>query len=250
MTTVALIADIHGNAWALERVLAELDRLDVDRIVCLGDIAVLGPEPALATQLLREIADIAVLGNVDAWLDPEFHPERAEPPTAIHSRRLRDWTRAQLTAGDLAWLTGLPKSARVDLGAGHILHAFHGSPTSCDAVLSAGMTDTCIEAAIGPSFQTPMILAGGHTHVPLLRSLTCGVLVNPGSVGLPGAGPGVPGLHRNTAVDWADFAILSTEPDQRPIVSFHRIDLDIAAMVDRARRSGMPEFDWWASLWR
>ena len=37
---VGLISDIHGNRPALDAVLAELEREDVDQIVCLGDVAV------------------------------------------------------------------------------------------------------------------------------------------------------------------------------------------------------------------
>ena len=41
---VALLADIHGNLLGLDAVLEELEREQVDRIVCLGDVAV-GPQP-------------------------------------------------------------------------------------------------------------------------------------------------------------------------------------------------------------
>ncbi len=34
-----------------------------------------------------------------------------------------------------------------------------------------------------------------------------------------------------------------------PAVSLHRGALDVAAMVDRARRSGMPGLEWWAGTW-
>ena len=36
---VALISDIHGNLVALDAVLADLEREQVDQIVCLGDVA-------------------------------------------------------------------------------------------------------------------------------------------------------------------------------------------------------------------
>src|SRR5262245_15317901 len=44
----ALIADIHGNIVALEAVLADIGRRDVDAVVCLGDVAATGPQPAEA----------------------------------------------------------------------------------------------------------------------------------------------------------------------------------------------------------
>jgi predicted phosphodiesterase len=37
------ISDIHGNVMALEAVLTALKQDRVDRIVCLGDVAAMGP---------------------------------------------------------------------------------------------------------------------------------------------------------------------------------------------------------------
>ncbi len=39
---IALIADIHGNFVALERVLQDLQEEKPDQIICLGDVAALG----------------------------------------------------------------------------------------------------------------------------------------------------------------------------------------------------------------
>ncbi len=40
---IGLIADIHGNCIALDAVLAALARDGVDDVICLGDVAALGP---------------------------------------------------------------------------------------------------------------------------------------------------------------------------------------------------------------
>jgi len=34
---LAVISDIHGNCYALEQVLADMRRLDIEQLVCLGD---------------------------------------------------------------------------------------------------------------------------------------------------------------------------------------------------------------------
>ena len=43
---LGLIADIHGNLVALDAVLAALTAARVDEVVCLGDVAALGPQPS------------------------------------------------------------------------------------------------------------------------------------------------------------------------------------------------------------
>lgn len=49
----AVIADVHGTRWALEAVLEDLDRRDVDQVPILGD-TLHGPlDPAGTSRLLR-----------------------------------------------------------------------------------------------------------------------------------------------------------------------------------------------------
>ncbi len=42
---VALLSDIHGNLPALSAVLADLADEAIGQIICLGDVAIFGPQP-------------------------------------------------------------------------------------------------------------------------------------------------------------------------------------------------------------
>ena len=42
---IGIITDIHSNIQALEAVLEEFDRINVDKIICCGDIIGIGPNP-------------------------------------------------------------------------------------------------------------------------------------------------------------------------------------------------------------
>lgn len=42
---IAVLSDIHGNMQALERVLEDIKANDCDKVFCLGDLAMAGPEP-------------------------------------------------------------------------------------------------------------------------------------------------------------------------------------------------------------
>ena len=69
----AVISDIHGNATALEAVLADIAANAVDRIISLGDNIGYGPEPEKAITLLREKNIPSVIGNHEIGiLRPEF----------------------------------------------------------------------------------------------------------------------------------------------------------------------------------
>ena len=96
---VALISDIHGNLTALEAVLAELADEPVDQIVCLGDVAIFGPQPREALARVRELACPVVMGNTDAWaLSPTPHPVRDEETRFFNAVEL--WGAAELTDAD------------------------------------------------------------------------------------------------------------------------------------------------------
>ena len=66
--SLAVIADIHGNRWALEAVLQDIDRRGIQQIVNLGD-HLTGPlDPAGTADLLIERDMLSICGNDDRVL--------------------------------------------------------------------------------------------------------------------------------------------------------------------------------------
>ncbi len=99
---IALISDIHGNAIALEAVLAEVDGERVDRTICLGDVATLGSQPREVLDILRERRMVSVLGNHDEFL---FVPELLHQyATGAPIEAAVDWCRGQLRPADFDYL--------------------------------------------------------------------------------------------------------------------------------------------------
>jgi len=89
---IAIISDIHGNAEALKRVLDDIDKKKIERIVCLGDIIGYGPHPLQAVDLVRERCEWALMGNHDFAV--LYEPTSFNP--AAESAAY--WTRAQFDA--------------------------------------------------------------------------------------------------------------------------------------------------------
>ena len=56
----AILSDIHANAEALRRVLADAAQNGADRIVCLGDVVGYGPLPAETLALVRQAASLVL----------------------------------------------------------------------------------------------------------------------------------------------------------------------------------------------
>src|SRR4051812_39023506 len=100
---IGLIADIHGNLTALDTVLSDISRANVDQLVCLGDLAVLGPNPKGVIARLRAIDCPCVIGNTDAWLLPD-PPYPAEPATTTPVADLTRWCADQLSTSEISYL--------------------------------------------------------------------------------------------------------------------------------------------------
>lgn len=236
---IGLIADIHGNLIALETVLAELALESLDQLVCLGDVAALGPQPGETLARLRALGCPVVMGNTDAWL--------LAPPSAMDGdrfdRAITQWTIAQLTDDDRAHIASFPPTIELALGDGRTLLCFHGSPRSYDDVIVATTPDDELREMLGDTPAT--ILAGGHTHLQMLRRYSDAHLVNVGSVGLAGVGAVI---QKNQHVRWAEYAVVDSDGDRLEI-ALRRTPLNVDQMVAVARASGMPEVEWWAGLW-
>jgi predicted phosphodiesterase len=77
---LALLSDQHANDVAFRAALEDVERLEVEEIACLGDVAQGGAEPAQTLDRLAALGCDTVLGNADALL-LEVPTESPEPIT-------------------------------------------------------------------------------------------------------------------------------------------------------------------------
>ena len=241
---IALIADIHGNLAAFAAVLAALERERPDRVVCLGDVAATGPQPREVLALLRTLSCPVVMGNADAEL---LDPTPPGPDSDEFTARILDiarWSAEQLDAADRDFLASFQPTVDVALPGGQRLLCCHGSPRGCEDVIGAATPDEAIDAMMAGSEAA--IVAGGHTHVRMLRAWRGRELVNPGSVGL---------AYRFLAdgsariPPWAEFAVVSASDEGAAAVAFRRVSYDLAATVRAMHERGMPHAAWWSADW-
>jgi predicted phosphodiesterase len=61
----AIVSDIHANLEAFTAVLKEIDRRQVQHVVCLGDIVGYGPNPLECLDLVISRCRAAIMGNHD-----------------------------------------------------------------------------------------------------------------------------------------------------------------------------------------
>lgn len=176
---IGIISDIHSNAPALERVLEELQVLNVDQILCAGDLVGYYSFPNRVISLLRIARVDAVLGNHD-WGILNGTPTNFNP----YAKRALDWNRRELTEDHKAYLAALPKTQRKKLN-GKELFISHGSPRN-------PIRDYIYESDIDRNFinysfdsDVPEVIILGQTHQPFVKRTNESLIINPGSVGQP-----------------------------------------------------------------
>jgi predicted phosphodiesterase len=177
----AVISDVHGNAMALDAVLADIATQAVDATLCLGD-HVSGPlDPAGAADRLMALDGPVIGGNHDRWLSQGQRDDRDLDATDRFAL-------SRLRADQLAWLAAMPATSVFN---GEVFLC-HGTPASDDSPWVDGwyhgrQTTLPDEAAVtqaAAGIAYPVMLCG-HTHIARSVRLRDGrQIINPGSVGL------------------------------------------------------------------
>jgi predicted phosphodiesterase len=240
---IAAIADVHGNVWALDAVLADVRRRDITSVVNLGD-SVLGPlDPAGTAARLMEWKTVNVCGNDDrAWLAAHA-PERESGPAPAGST---------LTPGQVQWLRRhLPTYESGDL------LCCHGTPGSDETYLLEDVTPHGVRLADAARIESKImdvrqaVVLCAHSHMPrTVRLLNGRVIVNPGSVGLPAYASVLPYPHAMEAGSpHARYAVL-TKHASGYTVDHIAVPYPWDTAADAARRNGRPDWAAWLQTGR
>jgi predicted phosphodiesterase len=239
---LAAVADIHGNRWALEAVLADARLRGAERLLNLGDV-LYGPlDPGGTAELLTSLGfpSTTVLGNEDRVL---LEPGCCSSP----SDTLR-YSLDSLPAAALQWLGGVPKTAQV----GRAL-LVHGTPDADDeylleAVDAQGVRPRRPEEVGGmlSGIDATLVLCG-HSHLARCVQVPGGPLVvNPGSVGLPAYSDALPFPHAMEAGSpLSRYALLEPAGDDWR-VDFVAVPYDSEAAAEHAEGNDRP--DWARAL--
>ncbi len=240
---IAVLSDIHGNAWALDAVLAEVERVRVERVLNLGD-CFFGPlDPRGTYERLRGRDWPTVRGNQDRALI-----DGAEGATARFTLR-------ELGEEGVAWLAGRTSATvRVDA-----ILACHGDLEHDDGTLIERVepthvrlaTDAELAAALaGAGAGTRLVLCGHSHRAGTLRLADGRLVVNPGSVGLPAYRADEPHPHGMEAgTPHARWAILErVEGGWR--IELRATPYDTAAAAAAARANGRPDWARWIETGR
>jgi predicted phosphodiesterase len=241
---IAVIADVHGNTWALDAVLADIRRRGIARIANLGDCVYGSLDPAGAAERLMDPQIVSVAGNQDR--------DVFAPTDAVRRSFDHEFVTSRMSAAQIDWLRGLPPTREI----GELLLC-HGTPQSdetylLETVTAQGVflsdTDTII-GRLGDARHEVVLC--GHSHMPRTVWLPDGrLVVNPGSVGIPAYDEDVPYPHiMEAGSPHARYAIL-TRPPQGWMVEQVAVPYPWSEAATVARQNGRDDRARWIETGR
>lgn len=247
MISIAVFSDIHANLPALEAVLADMDRLRPDVVLCLGDLVGYNMWPNEVAQAIRARGIPTIAGNYDEGIGLASDDcgcayrtaeEKANGAVSIAV------TNELVTDDVRRYLRLLPRQMSLRFhNDGQNIHALmvHGSPRKINEYLFEDRPEKSL-LRIMEDAQADLMLVG-HTHKPYHRVLTYQRedrtayrhAVNIGSVGKPKDGD-----PRACYVIIRLVETLSLYAADAVRVEFRRVPYDVEQAVAAITHSALP----------
>ncbi len=198
---LAVLADVHSNLPALEAVLADVQRHQVDGIIVAGDHITGGPYPAQVLRLLRSLDCWMIQGNRENYLLTYDAKDKLDERRGSDQWASLHWTYLRLGREMLDFIASLPEQRVIALDGVAPIRVVHGSPRD----LSEGLFPDHDPVAMAlferagffllrqktvkldetlAQIDEPVLVCG-HTHIPWIKEQGGRLVLNPGSVGAP-----------------------------------------------------------------
>lgn len=224
---IAVIADVHGNGCALEKVLEDIKSRAIEQFIILGDLVIKGPEPVSVLQMIKDVKPVCwIKGNTDMWfeeLDGGWKP-KTEKERELFEYYL--FAKQRLSEEEITFLSGLPTEQPIDLMGTDIL-CVHGSPGSVVNGMDHRTSSHELELMVERVYQS--IILSGHTHVPYVGDVKGKSIFNVGSVGLPSDGSNL-----------ASYGILDICTGIAPKFEIMRVSYPISETIKIAKEQKFP----------
>lgn len=229
---LALLADIHGNSVALDRVLEDARNQGVQNFVILGDVIMMGPDPGPVLRNLHNLEPICwIKGNTDMWF--EEIGDEWQPNTTVEQivYSYYNFAKERVDEEDAGFISALPTEKAFAYMGLNIL-CVHGSPGSVNKGMDKNVSFEQLEAMVQGVKED--IVVSGHTHVPYIGKVSGKWIFNAGSVGRPFDG------NNLASYGFIDFT------SGTPAFEIRRVCYPIEETVRMATEKGFPYLDAYA----
>ncbi len=241
---IAVFGGVYNNAPSLHATLEDARRRDVEAVFCLGDMGGFGPHPDRVFPLLRDHGVLAIQGNYDESLaqgKTDCGCGYSDPRDNHFARISYEYTFANTSTTNKAWLGSLPGHRRIRLGTHRVLMC-HGSPRVINEFLWESATPTGLLKRLLSQADADVMLCT-HTGIKWHRPLPDGKhAVNVGVIGRP--------ENDGSSNVWYTVLTAGSELD----VEFVPVHYDYETLARQIEQEGLPsEFaetvrtGWWTT---
>jgi predicted phosphodiesterase len=242
---IAVFADAHAHAEALDAVIAAADASGAEALWSLGDMVGGGPDPGHVVARTRERCSVALMGNHDYGATGSAEPSRFGEPGSPAARSI-ELARERLDEDAIAWMRSLRPAARRGQvqcwhgGPRNPVHEYVGASNAaaCLAVQRGALGLVGHTHAAGAWQETPRGAKAARIRVGEPLELADGKwLLNPGAVGAPV--PPRRGWWDGLVVDAVEGAFWLLLDLERRTATWRRAPYDPAPARERARALGL-----------
>ena len=238
MTKIAVLSDIHGNTTALEAVLTNAQKAEVDEYWLLGDILMPGTGRKNILQTLETLPiTLRVLGNWEESLWRACHRQLDESrPSHRYLLRQCQYIMEELSVEEIEELQDYPLQVHRQFGDLKLGISHHLPDKNWGReLIHLGKQEDFDRLVTNPDCD---IAIYGHIHQQFLRYGSGGQLIlNPGSIGQPFF------LSEHLRKDVrAQYMILEFDEKGLKDIDFRRVDYDIDAELQLAKELQLPYY--------
>lgn len=184
---MAIVSDIHGNLPAFQAVLDDIDRQQVDRIVCAGDLVNPLKESLEIYRILQDRKIPILLGNHEEYLHQYLHNEDREHWQGANYRPI-GLVAEHMGHDTVAELQQLPFEYLLAGPGGQNIYICHASPLSNRRSFYDDQKEDMAKALLAIDAT---VYASGHRHENWHLRWHERDLISFGSVGIPMKKPGM-----------------------------------------------------------
>lgn len=230
---IGIITDIHNNIIALKSVLKEFSHLEINHIICSGDIIGIGPRPEETVTAMMELENLiaCVRGNHESYYLEGL------PSTVPNNEHMgwgemdhHKWEHSLLSEKSKSFLEHLPHSTFLEIEGVTIYIAHYSLNTE----------NKCTNYTSNPTAQDLKsmffnieadVIIYGHDHNCSIVPTEDKFFINCGALGCPGkdkniARAGVLEIHQGSV----DFKLL-------------QVQYDVESVIEDIRLIKYPEYD-------
>ncbi len=199
---IALLADIHGNAFALEAVLDEIRREQISTLLICGDFVGYYYSPKKILDLIKTFNVVACRGNHED-LFKEWLAGSQNVKTQLTTKYGSGFQKAEnsLTEEQITWLNSLEHPVYCSFNEKKLLIS-HGCPWDLNLYLYENIIDNYV-ANFKALSEICDVVVVGHSHYQFIKKIEELIVINPGSVGQPRSGTFKETNNTSARAQWA-----------------------------------------------